>query len=81
MKLSTRLLLTLISTGALIMFAVLPYFGVPVSEDIVKTFTDLTMVAYGFYFAGRASAQNQTQIIESEPLKYETFIGTDSKGL
>ena len=77
MKLSTRLLLTLISTAALIMFAVLPYFGVPVAEAIVKTFTDLTMVSYGYYFAGRATAQSQTQIIESSPVEYTTELKGD----
>jgi hypothetical membrane protein len=49
----TRLILTLISTGALIGFALLPFGGVTVPETITKTFTDLTLMSYAYYFAAR----------------------------
>jgi len=56
MAISTRLILTLISTGALVGFAILPFGGVTVPDSITKTFTDLTLMSYGYYFAGRSTA-------------------------
>lgn len=55
------------------------FIGIELPENVISELTiALTSLATAWVVTrGRTS---ETQIIESTPLKYETFIGTDSKG-
>ena len=55
------------------------FIGIELPENVISELTiALTSLATAWVVTrGRTS---ETQIIESEPLKYETFVGTDSKG-
>ena len=55
------------------------FIGIDLPDNVISELTiALTSLATAWVVTrGRTS---ETPIIESEPLKYETFIGTDSKG-
>jgi len=57
--------------------ALIVVIGYLLKPDTVPS--DAVTMVLGFYF-GSHVASITPQIVEAEPLKYETFVGSDTKG-
>lgn len=58
---STRLILTIIPTIAVVGAMYLPALGVVPDATVLKVLESLTLVSYGYYFGGRTAEKTMGQ--------------------